>query len=196
MDGLHNEHEAKVEQDQGRGSAPPGYLNELPVFPAMQDLSHQPVSNESSTMQLHTNLSNKLPQLQLPPNEAHVLAAEPFQPLVEELKRLNQDDPQLAHQAAQIVRIYRRLYESYVARKSESQRLEKANGELRTANLQLCQEGEFLKGRYAEQEEELAYFGQAFDKLSTGIGSLLTDSEGCNSEQMLDTGRKVGEEAS
>ncbi|KAJ6027451.1 hypothetical protein N7460_012268 [Penicillium canescens] len=139
---------------------------------------------------------NKLPQLQLPPNEAHTLAAEPFQPLVEELKRLNQDDPQLAHQAAQIVRLYRLLYESYVARKSESQRLEKANGELRTANLQLCQESEFLKGRYAEQEEELAYFGQAFDKLSTGIGSLLVDSEGCSSEPLLDTGVKVGEESS
>jgi hypothetical protein len=94
------------------------------------------------------------------------------------------------------VRLYRRLYESYVARKSESQRLEKANGELRTASLQLCQESEFLKGRYAEQEEELAYFGQAFDKLSTGIGSLLADSEGCSSEPMLDTGGKVGEEAS
>ncbi|KAJ6066919.1 uncharacterized protein N7446_003956 [Penicillium canescens] len=176
MDGLHNEHEAKVEQDQGRGSIPPGYINELPEFPAMQDLGQQP--------------------LQLPPNEAHTLAAEPFQPLVEELKRLNQDDPQLAHQAAQIVRLYRLLYESYVARKSESQRLEKANGELRTANLQLCQESEFLKGRYAEQEEELAYFGQAFDKLSTGIGSLLVDSEGCSSEPLLDTGVKVGEESS
>ncbi|KAJ5766707.1 uncharacterized protein N7511_004323 [Penicillium nucicola] len=169
MDSLHNEHETKVEQDQGRGSVPPGYINELPEFPAMQDLGQQP----------------------LPPSEAHVLAVEPFQPLVEELKRLNQDDPQLAHQAAQIVRLYRRLYESYAARKSESQRLEKANGELRTAHLQLCQESEYLKGRYAEQEEELAYFEQAFDKLSGGIGSLLADSEGCFSEPMYEAASKV-----
>ncbi|KAJ6020229.1 hypothetical protein N7499_003519 [Penicillium canescens] len=176
MDGLPNEHEAKVEQDQGRGSVPPGYINGLPEYPAMQDLGQQP-----------------LPQLHLPPDEAHALAAEPFQPLVEELKRLNQDDPQLAHQAAQIVRLYRRLYESYVARKSESQRLEKANGELRTANLQLCQESELLKVRYAEQEEELAYFGQAFDKLSSGIGSLLVDSEGCSSEPMYEAASRVNE---
>ncbi|KAJ6040709.1 hypothetical protein N7444_009614 [Penicillium canescens] len=173
MDGLHNEHEAKVEQDQGRGSVPPGYINKLPEFPAIQDLGQQP--------------------LQLPPNEAHTLAAKPFQPLVKELKRLNQDNPQLAHQAAQIVRLYRRLYKSYVARKSESQRLKKANRELRTANLQLCQESEFLKGRYAEQEEELAYFGQAFDKLSTGIGSLLVDSEGCSSEPMYEAASRVNE---
>ncbi|KAJ6027431.1 hypothetical protein N7460_012248 [Penicillium canescens] len=171
MDGLHNEHEAKVEQDQGRGSVPPGYINKLPEFPAIQDLGQQP----------------------LPPNEAHTLAAKPFQPLVKELKRLNQDNPQLAHQAAQIVRLYRRLYKSYVARKSESQRLKKANRELRTANLQLCQESEFLKGRYAEQEEELAYFGQAFDKLSTGIGSLLVDSEGCSSEPMYEAASRVNE---
>ncbi|KAJ6019485.1 hypothetical protein N7522_001552 [Penicillium canescens] len=176
MDGLPNEHEAKVEQDQGRGSVPPGYINGLPEYPAMQDLGQQP--------------------LHLPPDEAHALAAEPFQPLFEELKRMNQDDPQLAHQAAQIVRLYRRLYESYIARKSENHRLEQANGELRTANLQLCQESEYLKGRYAEQEEELTYFGRAFDKLSSGIGSLLTDSEGCSSEPLLDTGGKVGEEAS
>ncbi|KAJ5142466.1 uncharacterized protein N7515_001253 [Penicillium bovifimosum] len=176
MDGLHNEHEAKVEQDQGTGSAPPGYLNELPVFTEMQDLGQQPV--------------------QLPPNEAqHALVAEPFQPLVEELKRLVQDDPQFAHQAAQIVRLYRRLYETYIARKSETQRLEQANGELRTANLQLRQEGEYLKGRYAEQGDELAYFGQAFDKLSTGIGRLLANSGGCCSEPMYEAASKVNEEA-
>ncbi|KAJ6019391.1 hypothetical protein N7522_001458 [Penicillium canescens] len=180
MDGLPNEHEAKVEQDQGRGSVPPGYINGLPEYPAMQDLGQQPP---------------QAPTAAFAPDEAHALAAEPFQPLVEELKRLNQDDPQLAHQAAQIVRLYRRLYESYVARKSESQRLEKANGELRTANLQLCQESELLKGRYAEQEEELAYFGQAFDKLSTGIGSLLADSEGCSSEPMYETASRVNEGA-
>jgi hypothetical protein len=112
-------------------------------------------------VQLCTNHSQKPPDLQLPPNEVHALAAEPFQPLVEELMRRYQDNPPLAHQAAQIARLYRRLYESYVARKTESQLLEKANGELRTANLQLCQEREYLKSRYTKQEKELACFGSA-----------------------------------
>ncbi|OQD76231.1 hypothetical protein PENANT_c136G07437, partial [Penicillium antarcticum] len=52
---------------------------------------------------------------------------------------------------------------------------------------------EFLKGRYAEQEEELAYFGRAFDKLSTGISSLLVDSESCSSEPMYEAASRVNE---
>ncbi|KAF4765540.1 hypothetical protein HAV15_003336 [Penicillium sp. str.  len=178
MDGPHNEHETKVQHDEGRGSASPRPVNEPPVFSAREDHGQQ-----------------LPPHLQLPQNEAQATDAEPFQPLVEELKRLNPDDPQLAHQAAQIVRFYRRLYESYVAKNSESQRLESANGELRTANIQLCQEREFLKSRYAKQEHELAYFRQAFDNLGTGIGRLLRSSKGCTSEPRCETPTKVNEEA-
>jgi hypothetical protein len=138
-----------------------------------------------------TNPGLKPPHLQLPANEAHASDAEPFRPVVEKLKRLNQDDPQFAHQAAQILRYYRRLYESYVAKKCESQRLESANGELHTANIQLCQERESLKNRYAKQEEELACFGQTFDSLGTAIGSLLRNSDGSILEPMLETGGKI-----
>jgi hypothetical protein len=146
-------------------------------------------------VRLWTNPRLKPPYLHLPQNEAQASDAEPFQPLVEELKRLNPDDPQFAHQAAQIVRFYRRLYESYVAKKSESERLESANGELRTEKIQLCQEREYLKSRYAKQEEELACFGQAFDSLGTAIGSLLGNSEGGIMEQILETGDKIDQGA-
>jgi hypothetical protein len=146
-------------------------------------------------VQLWTNPRLKPPHLQLPPIEAPASDAEPFQPLVEKLKRLNQDDPQFAHQAAQILRYYRRLYESYIAKKSESQRLESANGELRTANIQLCQEREYLESRYAKQEQELAYFRQAFDTLGTGIGRLIKNSGDCTIEPMCETSGKVNEEA-
>ncbi|KAJ6118894.1 hypothetical protein N7471_013514 [Penicillium samsonianum] len=83
MDGPHNEHETKVEHDEGRGSASPRPVNEPTVFSAREDHGQQ-----------------LPPHLQLPQNEAQASDAEPFQPLVEELKRLNPDDPQLAHQAA------------------------------------------------------------------------------------------------
>jgi Xaa-Pro aminopeptidase len=145
-------------------------------------------------VQLWTNLRLKPPHLQLPQNEAQASDAEPFQPLVEELKRLNPDDPQLAHQTAQIVRFYRRLYESYVAKESESQRFESANGELRAANIQFCQERDYLKIRHAKQEQELAYFRQAFDNLGTGIGRLLRSSKGCTSAPMCETPTQVNEE--
>ncbi|KAJ5346160.1 hypothetical protein N7452_004164 [Penicillium brevicompactum] len=156
MNDSHKELESKAEHDEGGGSASPRPINEPAVFPAREDHDQQ-----------------LPPLLQLPRNEAQASDAEPFQPLVEELKRLNPGDPQFAHQAAQIVRFYRRLYESYLAKKSESERLESANGELRTVKVQLCQEREYLKIRYAKQEEELACFGQAFDSLGTAIGSLL-----------------------
>ncbi|KAJ9482677.1 hypothetical protein VN97_g10749 [Penicillium thymicola] len=178
MDGPHNEHETKVEHDEGRGSASPRLVNEPPVLLAREDHGQQ-----------------LPPHLQLPRNEAQASDAEPFQPLVEELKRLNPDDPQFAHQAAQIVRFFRRLYESYVAKRSESQRLESANGELRTANIQLCQDHEYLKSRYAKQEEDLACFGQAFDSLGTAIGSLLRNSEADILEPMLETGDKIDQGA-
>ncbi|KAJ5455033.1 hypothetical protein N7530_012802 [Penicillium desertorum] len=172
MDGSHNEPEAKVKHDQGRESAPPEHVNEPPVFPALQNHDQQ-----------------------LPPNGADGVAAEPFQPLAEELMRRYQDNPPLAHQASQIVKLYRRLYESYVARKTECQFLEKANEELRTANLYLYQERECLQSRYAKQEKELACFGQAFDNLGTGIGSILRSSEGGILESMLETADRTDEGA-
>ncbi|KAJ5483127.1 hypothetical protein N7530_002373 [Penicillium desertorum] len=186
MDGSHNEPEAKVKHDQGRESAPPEHVNEPPVFPALQNHDQQ---------LLCTNPREKLPELQQPPNGADGVAAEPFQPLAEELMRRYQDNPPLAHQASQIVKLYRRLYESYVARKTECQFLEKANEELRTANLYLYQERECLQSRYAKQEKELACFGQAFDNLGTGIGSILRSSEGGILESMLETADRTDEGA-
>ncbi|KAJ5347007.1 uncharacterized protein N7506_000260 [Penicillium brevicompactum] len=177
MDGPHNELATKVDHDEGGGSDSPRTINAPTVFPAGEDHGQQLPSH-----------------LQLPQNEAQASDAEPFQPLVEELKRLNPDDPQLAHQAAQIVRFYRRLYESYVAKESEIQRFESANGELRTANIQLCQEREYLRSRYAKQAQDLAYFSHAFDNLGTGIGRLLKSSKGCTPEPMCDTSTKVNEE--
>ena len=122
------------------------------------------------------------------------MAAEPFQPLAEKLKRLSQGDPQFAHQAAQILRFYRRSYESYVTRKIDNQSVEKVNGELRTANLQ-CKESEYHTRQYAKQEDELADFGQAFENFGTGIGRLLRDSEGCTLEPLHEAANKVNEDA-
>ncbi|KAJ5483141.1 hypothetical protein N7530_002387 [Penicillium desertorum] len=175
MDGSHNEPEAKVKHDQGRESAPPEHVNEPPVFPALQNHDQQ-----------------LLPELQQPPNEADALAAEQFQSLVEKLKRLSQDDPQFAHQAAQILRFYRRSYESYVARNIDSQIVGNVNGELHTPNLQLCQQREYHKSRSAKQEEEeVVNIGRAFENFGTGIGRLLRDSEGSILEPLHGAANKL-----
>lgn len=82
-------------------------------------------------------------------------AEEPFRPLVRELQRLDDEDPQLAAQAARLVGLYRRLWESYVAKGAESQRLSEENRQ--------------MNRRYAEQEALLFYFREAFQKVREGI---------------------------
>ena len=47
--------------------------------------------------------------------------------MARELERLDEKDPILAAQAARLVALYRRLWESYVARNAESQHLDKEN---------------------------------------------------------------------
>lgn len=67
-------------------------------------------------------------------------AAESFRPLTRELERLDEKDPILAAQAARLVALYRRLWESYVAKNAESQRLDKENQQLKNANASLSEE--------------------------------------------------------
>jgi hypothetical protein len=45
MDDPHNEHQSKVENDEGRGSASPRHVNEPSVFPAREDHGQQLVSS-------------------------------------------------------------------------------------------------------------------------------------------------------
>lgn len=104
---------------------------------------------------------------------------EPFQALIEELKRLDQEDKQLASQAALLIGLYRRLWEAYSTKHVTNQRLEKTNQQLRTANSQLGQERDLLERRHANQEALLSYFGQAFDKVRDGIAGVLRDWDGC-----------------
>jgi hypothetical protein len=46
MDDPHKEHEAKAEHDEGRGSAPPGHVNEPLVTPQAKDDGQELVSNK------------------------------------------------------------------------------------------------------------------------------------------------------
>lgn len=51
---------------------------------------------------------------------------EPFQPVLEILKQLEEEDPKLAFQAARLVGLYRRLWESCVSKHVDSQQIEAA----------------------------------------------------------------------
>ncbi|CAL5871613.1 uncharacterized protein PFLUO_LOCUS5866 [Penicillium psychrofluorescens] len=99
--------------------------------------------------------------------------AEPFQPVLDILERLDHADPKLAAQAARLVGLYRRLWESCVSKHLDSQRLQEANHQLRTSNVRLCQERETLKHGYEDQEALLDYFQQGLEKARNGIVDVL-----------------------
>jgi hypothetical protein len=89
--------------------------------------------------------------------------------LVRELQRLDDEDPLLAAQATRLVGLYRRLWDSYVARRTESHRLEKENQHLERSNKYLVEENRQMGRQYTEQEAQLLYFRDAFQKVRDGI---------------------------
>ena len=89
------------------------------------------------------------------------MAADPFQPVLEILQRLEQEDPKLASQAARLLGLYRRMWQSCVSKHVDIQRFEDANQELRTNNVQLCHKADHLKHRQSDQLARLHFFEQA-----------------------------------
>lgn len=90
---------------------------------------------------------------------------EPFQPVLEILKQLEEEDPKLAFQAARLVGLYRRLWESCVSKHVDSQQIEVANEKLRNGNIQLCNEGNHLKHRQHDQVTRLHAIDDALDEV-------------------------------
>lgn len=85
--------------------------------------------------------------------------------MVRELQRLDDEDPLLAAQAARLVGLYRRLWDSYVAKRADSHRLEMENRHLERSNKRLSEEKRQMNRQYADQEAQLLHFRDAFRKL-------------------------------
>ncbi|OQE12806.1 hypothetical protein PENFLA_c062G03516 [Penicillium flavigenum] len=93
------------------------------------------------------------------------MAVDPFQSVLEILKQLEEEDSKLAFQAARLVGLYRRLWESCVSKHVDSQQIEMANEKLRAGNIQLCNEGNHLKHRQDEQVARLHAIDDALDEV-------------------------------
>ncbi|KAJ1713249.1 hypothetical protein NYO67_4610 [Aspergillus flavus] len=106
-------------------------------------------------------------------DEKMASAAESFRPLTRELERLDEKDPILAAQAARLVALYRRLWESYVAKNAESQRLDKENQQLKNANASLSEEKKQAECRSLEYDVLLSYYKEAHQKIEEGIIGVL-----------------------
>ncbi|KAJ5500675.1 hypothetical protein N7453_009726 [Penicillium expansum] len=105
--------------------------------------------------------------------ERNNLAVEPFQPVLEILKRLEEEDTELAFQAARLVGYYRCAWESCVSKHTDGKQLEEANEKLRAGNIQLCNEGNHLKLRQDEQVARLHSIENALDQVRGNLIGVL-----------------------
>lgn len=82
-----------------------------------------PVSRDSTTI-----VMIKLTTVGQPEDpQRPALMNQPFEPAIEALARLEREDPKLAFQAARIVGLFRRLWESCTSKHIEGNKLAKAN---------------------------------------------------------------------
>jgi hypothetical protein len=89
------------------------------------------------------------------------LATEPFQPTLKVLADLECDDPKFAFQAARLVGLYRRLWESCVSKHIDGENLEQSNQDLKAAGAHLIKEKEGLQICHDKQLSLLRFFEQA-----------------------------------
>jgi hypothetical protein len=83
--------------------------------------------------------------------------------VLDTLDKLERDDPKLAFQAARLVGLFRRLWESYVSKHIDTQGLEDTTQVLRANNAQLRQEEHRLKKREVDQVGRLASFQEGME---------------------------------
>ncbi|KAJ5642636.1 hypothetical protein N7490_006636 [Penicillium lividum] len=106
-------------------------------------------------------------------------AADPFGPVLETLKRLEQEDPKLASQGARLLGLFRRMWESCAAKHLENQRLEDVNQALGAVNAQICREGDHLKHQQDEQLARFYEFEDGLDQTRQDLLDILKDWDSC-----------------
>jgi hypothetical protein len=75
----------------------------------------------------------------------HTLAANPFQPILNALAVLERDDPKFAFPADRLVGLYRRIWESYMSKHIDGQKLEQSSHILEEAGTHLRKERDLLQ---------------------------------------------------
>ncbi|KAJ6016585.1 hypothetical protein N7540_011176 [Penicillium herquei] len=109
------------------------------------------------------------------PESKESLANEPLRPALEALAELDQKDPKLAFQAARILGLYRRLWESCVSKHAECKEQAQRNHTLEEAKLHLIKERETLQRRYNEQLSHLRFFDHALHSSRERLNEILSE---------------------
>ncbi|KAJ5917555.1 hypothetical protein N7466_011124 [Penicillium verhagenii] len=99
-------------------------------------------------------------------------------PPIQEVVRHDQDEPENPP-AADILRLYSTLWESYSMKQAEFHHLKKENDMLRAANLHLCQQMQISDRQFASQQALLAHSEQGFGSFRKGVRALLEGWDGC-----------------
>ncbi|KAJ6016518.1 hypothetical protein N7540_011109 [Penicillium herquei] len=112
------------------------------------------------------------------------LANEPLRPTLEALAELDRKDPKLAFQAARILGIYRRMWESCVSKHVESKEQAQRNQTLEEAKRHLSKERETLQRRYNEQLSHLRFFDHTLHSSRVKLNDILSQwKQGFSGEQ-------------
>jgi hypothetical protein len=125
------------------------------------------------------------PDSQSQADEEQHSAAEQFQPILQLLAELEQDDPKLGFQAARILGLYRRLWESCMSKRVGSERLDQTNQELKKENQWLENERGLLLVHHDEQLSQFDHLNQALDSSRERLISILNDWEQCSEGQVV-----------
>ncbi|OQE54952.1 hypothetical protein PENNAL_c0326G11289, partial [Penicillium nalgiovense] len=129
-----------------------GTQEEAPLYTQPRPTEEPPIPGVATTLPNH-NI------------ERQALAVEPFRPILEVLKQIEEEDTELAFRAAHLVGYIRCLWESCVSKHTDIQQLEEENEKLRTGNIQLCNEGNRLKRCQDEQVARLHTIDDALDEV-------------------------------
>ncbi|KAJ5976613.1 hypothetical protein N7481_010320 [Penicillium waksmanii] len=124
------------------------------------------------------------PVSQPPADEEQTPAAEPFQPILQLLTELERDDPKLAFQAARILGLYRRLWDSCMSKHIGCERLVQTNQELTRENARLENEKGLLLAHHDEQLSQFDHLNQALEASRGRLISILNDWEQCSEGQL------------
>ncbi|OKP14853.1 hypothetical protein PENSUB_5734 [Penicillium subrubescens] len=103
------------------------------------------------------------------------LGDQPFAPAMEALARLEHEDPKLAFQAARIVGLYRRLWESCIAKHMEGNKLAKANDALKETHRKLLDEKNRMQSCHDDQIARLRFFDQALESSRLRLTDILKE---------------------
>ncbi|KAJ5569052.1 hypothetical protein N7450_011538 [Penicillium hetheringtonii] len=112
-------------------------------------------------------------------------ATEPFQPIFKMLAELEQDDPKVAFQAARILGLFRRLWESCISKHRGNERLEQTNNGLKEENVRLKNEKSRLQGYHEEQRARFDHLNHVLESSRAQLLKIRDDWERCPRSQVV-----------